>query len=355
MNFVTISAEEFREFAGNNPYKSFMQTPEIATLREKDGWVSYYLAVKENNQIKAATMLVAKPTFLGKSTYIAPGGPLLDLSDQKLTVFFFKHLKSFIKTHNGYQLHISPNFELIERDRDGKPVEGGFNHQKTLNTLKKLGFHPIEHPDQPKYLFVLNIEGRTPDQLFADFKNNTRNLTRRTERMGIKVRELKKEELGIFKQITDDTSKRRHFTDRTLEYYEQMYDLFHDRGEVKFIIAEKDHTPLSVAMFMLYGDEVVYLFSGSDEKYMKEYNAQYAIQWYMIQHAAKHHFKRYNFYGIIDLPGQTRHDGVYTFKRGFTSPTSGKVIELIGSFDLPVTPLYSLHQTLSKIKGLIKK
>ena len=54
-------------------------------------------------------------------------------------------------------------------------------------------------------------------------------------------------------------------------------------------------TPLSAAMFMLYGDEVVYLFSGSDEQYMKEYNAQYAIQWYMIKYAAEHGYKKYNF------------------------------------------------------------
>ena len=78
MIFTTITESEFRKFANQSPYKSFMQTPEIAKLREKSGWTVYYFAVKESDQILAATMAVAKPTFLGKSTFYTPGGPLVD-------------------------------------------------------------------------------------------------------------------------------------------------------------------------------------------------------------------------------------------------------------------------------------
>jgi lipid II:glycine glycyltransferase (peptidoglycan interpeptide bridge formation enzyme) len=110
--------------------------------------------------------------------------------------------------------------------------------------------------------------------------------------------------------------------------------------------------PLSVAMFITYGDEVIYLFSGSDEKYMKEYNAQYLIQWHMIKYALKNGFKRYNFYGIQGLPDKTsKNYGIYQFKKGFTSPKTGRVVELLGAHELPINqPFYYLHQLLSKIK-----
>ena len=111
MTFEEITEEEFRKFADKSPYKSFMQTPEIAKYREENGWTAYYLAARYNQEIKAASMLVAKPTFLGKSTFIAPGGPLLDLEDQPLTEYFMKNLKKYIKSHNGYVLHISPYYE----------------------------------------------------------------------------------------------------------------------------------------------------------------------------------------------------------------------------------------------------
>ena len=405
MKFEEITEEDFRNFADKSPYKSFMQTPEIAHYRGSNGWTIYYLAAKYHSGIKAASMLVARPTFLGKSTFIAPGGPLLDLEDQPLTDFFIKNLKKYVKNHNGYLLQISPYYELIERDRHGESVKGGFNHKKAVESLKNLGFREQKDPSQPKYMYALDIKGKTPEELMKDFKSNTRGHIRKAEKMGVKVRELKREELKIFKEITEKTSERRGFTDRPLSYYEQMYDLFHDDGKIMYLVAgvddnvfsrnisrfsspetyipdgaekaarradfpgrpaydvsgekvrsEKDMSartpaanfiPLSAAMFMLYGDEIVYLFSGSDEKYMRDYNAQYELQWHMIKYAAENNFKRYNFYGIHGLPDDSKNDGVYEFKKGF----GGQVLEYIGTWELPVDQkFYQLKQFLKKLK-----
>ena len=93
MNFVLLDPAEFRKFADENPFKSFYQTLEIAKLRESNGWTAYYFGVKQNGNIIAASLVVAKPTFLGKSLYYAPGGPLLDYENASLVDFFFKHLK----------------------------------------------------------------------------------------------------------------------------------------------------------------------------------------------------------------------------------------------------------------------
>lgn len=328
-----------------------MQTPEIAAYREQNGWTVYYFAVKRGQQILAATMALAKPVFLGKSLFTTPGGPLINLEDDKLVRFFFTELKKYIKSHNGFMLQISPYYELIERDRGGEIVPDGFNRQKALKYLTQLGFHPSTDTTQPKYLFALDIDHRSPDELLANFKRNTRNHIRKAEKKGVVIRELKKDELGAFKAITQSTSLRRNFTDRTIDYYEKMYDLFHGKKEVKFILAEAEidskKTPLSAAMFMLYGDEIVYLFSGSDQRYMHDYNAQYLIQWYMIKYAAEHDFARYNFYGIQGLPDPDSSDyGIYSFKKGF----DGRVIELIGTYELPLGPLYHARKALSKIK-----
>lgn len=353
MNFITLEPEEFQKFTEKSPYKSFTQTPEIAKLREKSGWTAYYFGAEEDSKIKAASMLVAKPSFLGKSVYFAPGGPILDYEDTALMNYFFKNLRNYAKSHNGYALHIDPNYQLIERTRSGEPKDGGFNHQKALKNLQNFGFQRLKDSSTPRYQFVLDIKNHTEDELLKNMKRNTRNHIRKAEKAGVTVRELKREELNIFKQITESTSKRRHFDDKPLSYYEQMYDLFHQKGEVKFMLAEVNDIPLSAAMFMLYGDEVIYLFSGSDEKYMKEYNAQYAIQWHMIKYAAEHKFKTYNFYGIQGLPDKDSKDyGIYDFKKGFTDEDTGRVIELIGDFELPVNhTFYALHKLLSKLKN----
>ena len=379
MTFEEITAEDFREFAKTSPYKCFMQTPEIAKYREENGWTAYYLAAMHGNEIKAASMLVAKPYFLGKSIYIAPGGPLLDLEDQPLTEFFMKSLKKYIKSHNGYVLHISPYYETVERDRHGDAIPNGFNHEAAARNLRDLGFIELKDASQPKYMYALDLKGKTPEELMADFKSNTRGHIRKAEKMGVTVRELAKNELNIFKDITESTSKRREFEDKPLKYYEQMYDLFVPKGEALFLLAEVSvdsresgarqrederrspvatgrpdaaresiETPLSAAMFMLYGDEVVYLFSGSDEKYMKDYNAQYELQWHMIKYAAEKKFRRYNFYGIHGLPDDAHPDGVYEFKKGF----GGQVIEMIGTWELPIDhKFYQAQKFLKKLKN----
>ena len=353
MQFILLEPEEFRKFANKSLYKSFYQTPEIAKLREQNGWTAYYFGVKNGTKLVAATMLVARPTFLGKSTYYCPGGPLLDYEDAALVDFFFKNLRRYARSHNGWLLHIEPYYELRERDRSGEALKGGFDHTEALRNLKSAGLTSCATSDEPKYAFVLDLNHRTPDQLFKQFKQNTRNLIHRAEKNGVKVRELSREELPVFKQITESTSHRRDFQDKPLSYYEAMYDLFHDKDQVKFLVAEApDGTPISVAMFMLYGDEVTYLFSGSDEKYMKEYNAQYLIQWHMIKHAAEHKFKRYNFYGLQALPNESKKDyGLYTFKKGFASDNQGHVTELIGAHEAPVDSIfYALHHFLHKLK-----
>lgn len=356
MKFVLISAEEFREFADKNKYRSFTQTPEIASYRESEGWTPYYFAVKDGQEILAAALAVAKPTFLGKSLFTIPGGPLLDLEDTALTKFFLSSIRSYARTHNGYMLQISPYYELIQRDRNGVAAEGGFNHQKAITNLQNLGFKPVSNASQPKYLFALDIDGRSADELWADFKRNTRNHIRKAEKMGVKIREIGEDELSKLKQITQSTSKRRNFVDRPLEYYEKMYRLFVPKNEAKFILAEAKidgkTVPLSAAMFIMYGDEIIYLFSGSDQKYMRDYNAQYLIQWYMIKYAAEHHFKRYNFYGIQGLPNPNSKDyGIYEFKKGF----GGRVIELIGTYEVPLNVFYYLNKTLTKAKSYLRR
>ncbi len=414
MKFTELTPEEFRTFADHHPNKSFYQTPEIARLREQNGWTVYYFGVKNAEKLVAASLVVAKPAFLGKSIFYAPGGPLVDFEDAKILNFFTRHLRHYIKTHNGYVFHIEPYYELIERDRAGEPVKNGFNHQTALKNLQNLGFKPLKTSDEPKYAFVLELKNRTSDEIFADLKRNTRNHVRKAEKKGVRIRELSRAELPIFKQITESTSERRNFTDKSLKYYEQMYDLFADKGEVKFLVAEvpeatengkcsdaADHEagngfskgvrsaaargkapaargdgpagraprgavsastgagerfsrniPISAAMFILYGDEVIYLFSGSDEEYMREYNAQYLIQWCMIKYAAEHKFKRYNFYGINGLPDPNSKDnGIYDFKKGFTSEATGRVTELLGAHELPVNlPFYTLHTLLHRLK-----
>ena len=87
-------------------------------------------------------------------------------------------------------------------------------------------------------MFSLDLEGKTEEQIMKEMKPNTRNQIRKTEKFGISVNEIGYDELDRFQSIMEETSKRKGFSNRKLEYYQEMYKLFHDKNEVKFFITE---------------------------------------------------------------------------------------------------------------------
>lgn len=418
-----ISEKEFRKFADKQEQKSFFQTPEIGELNRRNGAKIYYLGMTSGKELLAATMIIARPSRIGKKIFYSPRGPLIDYFNDELLTEFFSLLKKFVREHDGFVFKFDPYFEKWERDIDGNLVDGGFDNTCVIDSLKKLGIKVDPKPEQIPWMFALDVREKTPedgralhmpsgkkksiDELKKDFRANTRNIINKTLKSGITLRDLKKDEISEFKKMLDETATRKGFHDRTLEYYENMYDVFEKNiryvfAELKLdsyiklrekelnenekllskLLNEKDEEvlkknkgriselevtiagikkkitkasefkkdgdiiPLSSGMFLLYGDEVLYLFSGNYEKYMF-FDAQYLIQWEMINYALDHGYKRYNFYGIsgkFDKNDPTY--GMYEFKKGF----NGRVIELIGGFEMPVTWHYRIHKLLEKIK-----
>ena len=407
MNLYELSEQEFRDFLDRHPLKTFLQTPEIAHLREKNGWTIYYVGLKDKDKVIAATMMMSIGNFMGKKTFYAPRGVLIDYENQNLLTLFFQELKQFVKNHQGYVFKMDPYYELVERDSEGKIVTSGFNHTDVVSHLKRIGFFPI-NSEQAKWMFALNTDKKSFEELRKDFRPSTRNILNKVLKSNIQIRELEYDELHLFKAITEETSERKRFGDKPLSYYQDMYQVFKPNGLIKYLIAEinipeyiqslekerlennqklsvlsdsryndkkkeeihktlegiskklkeaksiqKEHGNtliLSGGMFILYGDEVVYLYSGNYKRYMN-FNAQYKIQWEMIHYAIDHNYKQYNFYGITEFRDKNHKDyGVYDFKKGF----NGRVIELIGGFELPITWHYHLHKLLSALKKMGK-
>lgn len=407
MKFQEITEKEYREFWENHPLKTFLSAPEISKLRQKSNWDTYYVGVKEKKKIVAATMLLAHKRHFNKYEFYSPRGYLIDFNNQELVNFFTEELKKYIKDKNGYVLRIDPYVIYKERDIDGNIVEDGVNNEKVVENLLNLGFIkiPVEKKEQVGWMFSLGLEGKTEEQILKEMKPNTRNQIRKTEKFGISVNEIGYDELDRFQSIMEETSKRKGFSNRKLEYYQEMYKLFHDKNEVKFFITElnlknyiegleaervekenkinsltdakyndgakknltneiasidkriaeskeiiekngSDVITLSGSMFMLIKPEVIYLSSGNYEEYMK-FNSQYLIQWELIKYGIENGFKKHNFYGIPeDINTHPKDYGIYEFKRGF----NGYVEELIGEFALPITWHYKLFDLIHKIK-----
>ena len=407
MKFLEITEEEYTKFWENHPLKTFLSSPKISKLRQKSNWKTYYVGVKEDNKLIAASMLFSHARHFGVSEFYSPRGFLLDFNNKELLEFMTKEVKKFVSNHNGYVLRIDPYVIYKERDIDGNIVEGGVDNSSVVEQLLSLGYKKVPTPnkEQVGWMFSLGLEGKTEEQIQKEMKPNTRNTIRKAEKIGIDMREISYDELDEFQSIMEETSKRKGFSNRDISYYQEMYNLFHDSDEVKYFITSldlkkyvkgleeeykekeekinalsdakynegqkknlenekaslekrikeaeeimastgKEKINLSGSMFMLIQPEVIYLSSGNYEEYMK-FNSQYLIQWELIKYGIAHGFKKHNFYGIPeDINTHPKDYGIYEFKRGF----NGYVEELIGEFELPITWHYHLMKIIHSLK-----
>lgn len=408
MEFVELSDKEFMEFVNSRPEKNFFQTVMMKERLKKNNLEVYLVGIKDGMKVVAASLIAETGhTFMGKKSFEAYKGFILDYHDEQIIKFMTEEVKKFLKAKNGLRLFIDPYIPNVSRDADANIVDG-IDNRNVRTTLKNLGYQENDHGAQVKWCYCLDINGKSSEQLLNEMRSSTRNYINRTiSKYKLNVRNLKRNELKDFKKITSDTCDRRDFLDKSLKYYEDMYDCFKDdvifkiceldcdtyitvleqenaemerklselsdsasnkrKKEVmkkdiesnrKKILETKDLKnekgsiiPLAAAMFILYGDEIVYLFSGSYAEYMS-FCGQYRIQWEIIKYAADNGYKRYNFYGIQDVFNPKGKDyGVYEFKKGF----GGYVEELLGSFELEVSSVNKVYKFLRKVKDLLRK
>lgn len=404
MEFVELTEQEYEKYWETHPLKTFLSAVEIGKLRKKRSWNVNYVGVKDNNNICGAAMLLSHRNKLNKYEFYSPRGYLLDYNNKELLAFFTKEITKYIKKKKGYILRIDPYIINKERDINGDIVATGIDNKKVINNLKQIGFKkvPVKDNEQVTWMFSLDLSNKTEEDILNNMKSNTRNIIRKAEKSGIRIKEISYEELSKFNHILKETAKRRNFKSRNKDYYEDMYKLFSPKNEVKYYISElnindyieylnkeiiekqaklncknikqtrkqelekdisclnkkiqeakdiktktnSDIITLSGSMFMLIQPEIIYLSSGNYEEYLK-FNSQYLLQWELIKYGIKNGFKKHNFYGIPEnINEHPDNYGIYEFKKGF----NGTVEELIGEYELPINLYYYLFKFISKLK-----
>ena len=424
MKFEILSKEEFKKFADKHPQITFHQTSEWANLKKSNHWDAHYVGLKDKKNIKAGALILSKEIpVIKKKMFYSPRGFLCDYNDKELLKEFTQGVKEYVKKENGIFVKIDPYVEYQERDNNGDIVEDGYNNKTAIDNLKELGYHffgfnTMQDTLQPRWMHVIEIDGRSEEEVLKDMESKTRQILRKNEKSAIHTREITREELPVFKNIMEHTSDRRDFIDRPLSYYENMWDNLYDSGILKILIGEinfkeyydntekelediekalndriykhdnnllkmnekkyestnkqdkdsierlkkqldkiKDYQKeygdskvLGGILFLIYGNEVLSLYGGTDDNLM-QFQSAYTIHYAGIKYAIDHHYKRYNFYGITgDFRKENPLFGLYLFKKSF----GGHVVELIGEFDLIISKFWyhTYHVAFKAYHGL---
>lgn len=244
MNFTILEQEEFREFLEKSPLKSHLQTPETAKLKEMSNWKSHYVGVKNNNgEIIAGTMMVSIKHGFSNEFY-AMRGPIIDFNNYELLKFFTDNIKKYILDNNGYMLRIDPYLIYHSRNRDGE-ITGEIDNEKAIQNLLKLGYKQVKSINmndtiQPRFMYVIELEGKTLEDVLNEMTSKTRQMIRKNEKNCIKIRKGNYDDLNLFVDIMNKTGERRHFNDRGLEFYQNMYKALSPKNMIEIVFAEID-------------------------------------------------------------------------------------------------------------------
>lgn len=243
---IEVEAKEFDEFSKNHPLTMFEQSSHWAKLKEINGWKHHYYLYKDNDEVVGGALVLYKTFLKTFKVFYSPRGLLVDYHNEDLVKSFTNALVNEVKKEKGIYLKIDPYLDERLLDVNGEEVDGGYDNSDVKRILKEAGYKELLDKNgkakttSQHTIYVLDVKDKTIDEIAANLQKKTRQIINTAEKRGISIRELKRDELSLFKDLMSSTSSRKGFIDRPLAYYEEIYDQFHEDGSVKYLAAEID-------------------------------------------------------------------------------------------------------------------
>lgn len=208
--------DEYSKFLEENDRCSFMQSIEWGKVKSFD-WKNEIVVVKDNNEkiIGSISVLIRKIPLFGNLIY-SPRGPVCDIHNEEIVDKLTKELKKLAKKHNAFILKIEPDIKSEDKEFREIATKLGYKIKDNAKTFKE--------EIQPRYVFRLDLRGKTEDQVFKEFYPKTRYNIRLAIKKGVVIKEGTKKDLKDFYKIMKITGIRDNFIIRPLEYFEKMYD-----------------------------------------------------------------------------------------------------------------------------------
>ena len=331
-------------FLETNKKSHFLQSPEWANV--KSDWKHEMIVIEENGEIKGSmSVLLRKVPFFKRYIMYAPRGFVCDEHDKETLQKLTEKAKEIAKKYKAFIFRLDP--DISNEDEEFK------NIAKEIGYKRKEKIKNIDQVIQPKYVFRLNLTGKTEEELLASFNQKTRYNIRLAIKKGVTTRVGTLDDMKIFYDIMKETGSRDNFFIRPIEYFEKIYKELGEK-HVRLIIAEHDKNPISAVMPIMYGNKVWYLYGGSSNKY-RNLMPNYLLQFEMMKWGLENKCDIYDFRGVSGFKNENDPQyGVYRFKKGFNPEFVEFVNELYIVFDPIMNFIFNISEKIYKLFGNIK-
>lgn len=313
------AVEEYNSFIEKHPKGHFMQSSKWGKVKKAWKWEAVVVRNDEGEIVGAMSILIRRVPGLPYTMMYAPRGPVCDIHDKDVLAQLIGGVRALAIKYKAYLFKIDPDVSASDKDFIAQMGSFGFElHGDGKN------FEGI----QPRFVFRLNIEGKTEEEVLAGFQSKTRYNIRVAQKHNVQVKVMDKSGLKDFMPIMQETGKRDGFATRPIEYFEGLLDAF--GPQARLYMAYYQDIPIAGTIAVQYGDKVWYLYGASSNAY-RNMMPNYLLQWEMIRWAIETRCRIYDFRGVSgDLSPNNPLYGLYRFKKGF----NGDLTEFCGEFDL---------------------
>ena len=334
---------EYEAFVQSHPKGNFAQS--YLWGKQKPMWQWDAIAVRgEDGAIRGSlAVMTRKVPGIGRTLMYGCRGPVCDLDDRETFSQLLDGAKALAKKYKSYVIKIDPDvpssnaaFSSMLQSFGFRAKEGGKNFEAV----------------QPRYVFRLNVEGKTEEELLANFHQKWRYNIRLAERKGVTVRICGKEMVPAFSDLMLTTGVRDGFVTRKPEYFAAMLDNLGEHARL-YMAFDPNDTPIAGTLAIHYGDKVWYLYGASSNEH-RNLMPNYLLQWRMIQWAVETNCRIYDFRGVSgDVSEDNPLYGLFRFKQGF----GGDFTEFVGEMDLVLSPViyWAVEHGTSIFKELRKQ
>ena len=329
------------------PNNHILQTQEWGQVKSKYGWHSIQKSWSDQNNIFAAAQILTRTLTLKgiklpfNVSYI-PRGPVLDWKNTDYIKKVISDIETHAKMAGSIFIKIDPEI-IIGRGIPGSSDDHiDSNAIDVVSLLHKRGWIFSKEQIQFRNTAVIDLN-QSQDDLLANMKQKTRYNIRLSERKGVSVRLINKDDFPVMYKMYAETSLRDGFAIRSQEYYQDVWETFIFSNMCDGLIAEIENDPIAGLFIFYFNDRAWYLYGMSTNKHRGKM-PNYLLQWEAIKRARFRGCKQYDLWGAPDLFDDTDPMwGVFRFKAGL----GAKVIRTPGALDFPIKPnLYSLYMNV---------
>ena len=241
MKIITLTEDEFTNYAINHKYFTYYQTKNYANLSKIiDNYEFHYLGFcDDNDNLIGASLMLYKTLFWGYKYAYAPRGFLIDYEDTALVEELTYEIKKLLKKQKFIFIKIDPPIIASERDKNGNIIKFNDNVNRVLGAFKKnnyehLGFNLYNESILPRWnvLTALHNDGRV---LYNNFSSDVKEKISYANNIAIVIRQDETTDINNFCDFIKKSNIKKN-----KKYFQVLFDSFKENNKIKIFYAYLD-------------------------------------------------------------------------------------------------------------------